>query len=78
MCGPSQKIGNVGQVANLPKTRQIDNLPHVGMLHIYCDGPYLACGRPYGGVGGGSVGRCSGEKSTSYMPGRWLEWSEAR
>jgi hypothetical protein len=38
--GPSQKIGNVGQVANLPKTRQIGNLPHVGMLHIYCDGPY--------------------------------------
>ena len=44
--GPSQKICNVGQVANLPvgqvanlpKTRQIDNLPHVGMLHIYCDG----------------------------------------
>ncbi len=33
--GPSQKIGNVGQVANLPKTRQIGNLPHVGMLHIY-------------------------------------------
>jgi hypothetical protein len=30
----------VGQVAKLPKTRQIDNLPHVGMLHIYCDGPY--------------------------------------
>jgi hypothetical protein len=23
--GPSQKIGNVGQVANLPKTRQIGN-----------------------------------------------------
>ena len=41
MCGPPQKIGNVGQVANLPKTRQIDNLPHVGMLHIYCDGPYV-------------------------------------
>ena len=40
--GPSQKICNVGQVANLPKTRQIDNLPHVGMLHIYCDGPYVA------------------------------------
>ncbi len=40
--GPSQKICNVGQVANLPKTRQIDNLPHVGMLHIYCDGPYIA------------------------------------
>jgi hypothetical protein len=38
--GPSQKICNVGQVANLPKTRQIGNLPHVGMLHIYCDGPY--------------------------------------
>jgi len=37
--GPSQKICNVGQVANLPKTRQIGNLPHVGMLHIYCDGP---------------------------------------
>ena len=37
MCGPSQKIGNVGQVANLPKTRQIDNLPHVGMLHIYAE-----------------------------------------
>ena len=50
MCGPSQKIGNVGQVANLPKTRQIGNLPHVGMLHIYCDGPYVARGRPYGGV----------------------------
>jgi hypothetical protein len=28
--GPSQKICNVGQVANLPKTRQIGNLPHVG------------------------------------------------
>ena len=41
--GPSQKIGNVGQVANLPKTRQIGNLPHVGMLHIYCDGPYVDC-----------------------------------
>jgi Flp pilus assembly protein TadG len=40
--GPSQKICNVGQVANLPKTRQIGNLPHVGMLHIYCDGPYQA------------------------------------
>jgi hypothetical protein len=39
--GPSQKICNVGQVANLPKTRQIGNLPHVGMLHIYCDEPYL-------------------------------------
>jgi hypothetical protein len=39
--GPSQKICNVGQVANLPKTRQIGNLPHVGMLHIYCDGPYI-------------------------------------
>jgi hypothetical protein len=50
VCRASQKIGNVGQVANLPKTRQIGNLPHVGMLHIYCDGPYVACGRPSGGV----------------------------
>ena len=50
MCGPSQKIGNVGQVANLPKTRQIDNLPHVGMLHIYCDRPYVARVRPDEGV----------------------------
>ena len=50
MCGPSQKIGNVGQVANLPKTRKIGNLPHVGMLRIYCDGLYVARGRPYAGV----------------------------
>ena len=40
MCRPSPKIGNVGQVANLPKTRQIDNPPHLGISHIYCDGPY--------------------------------------
>jgi hypothetical protein len=40
----------VGQVANLPKTRQIGNLPHVGTLHIYCDGPCVARGRPCGGL----------------------------
>ncbi len=30
--GPSQRICNVGQVANLPEMRQIGNLPHIGML----------------------------------------------
>jgi hypothetical protein len=29
--GPFQKNCNVGQVANLPKQRQIGNLPHVPM-----------------------------------------------
>ncbi|MGO9108313.1 MAG: glycosyltransferase [Thermoguttaceae bacterium] len=31
---------HVGQVANLPETRQIGNLPYAGMPHSDCDGPY--------------------------------------
>ena len=38
--GPSQKICNVGQVANLREMRQIGNLPHNGMSHFNSDGPY--------------------------------------
>jgi len=29
----------VGQVANLPETRQIGNPSHSGVLHVLCDGP---------------------------------------
>jgi hypothetical protein len=34
-----RKRNNVGQVANLPETRQIGNLPHVTVLHFHCDWP---------------------------------------
>jgi hypothetical protein len=37
--GPFQKNCNVGQVANLLKTRQIGNLPHIPMLQYYWNGP---------------------------------------
>jgi len=40
--GPFQKYCNVGQVANLPETRQIGNLPHMRASHPYWNGPYVA------------------------------------
>jgi hypothetical protein len=40
MYGPFQKNCNVGQVSNLPETRQIGNLPYVAMLQYYWNGPY--------------------------------------
>jgi hypothetical protein len=33
--GPFRMLGNVGQVANPPETRQIGNLPHVGAGRFY-------------------------------------------
>jgi hypothetical protein len=37
--GPFQKNCNVGQVANLPKQRQIGNLPYVPVSPYYWNGP---------------------------------------
>jgi len=36
---PLHSACNVGQVAKVPEARQIGNLPHMSMLHFYCDGP---------------------------------------
>ena len=35
----AHRLRNVGQVANLPKQRQIGNLPHIGVSHNYWNGP---------------------------------------